>query len=51
MSFLYGAPPKMIWLRCGNCSVKELDAIIRKGFDEISAFLKTTYGSLLVIDD
>ena len=51
MSFLYGAPPKVIWLRCGNCSVGELEAIVRLKFDVISMFLKSDDGALLMIDD
>ena len=51
MSFLYGAPPKVIWLRCGNCSVGELETIIRLRFDRISMFLKSDDGALLMIDD
>ena len=51
MSFLYGSPPKVIWLRCGNCSVVELETIIRTQFDKISNFLKLTESALLVINE
>jgi predicted nuclease of predicted toxin-antitoxin system len=49
MSFLYGAPPKTVWLRCGNCSTADLERIIREHTDEIAAFLQDTTGALLVI--
>jgi predicted nuclease of predicted toxin-antitoxin system len=50
MSFLYGAPPKTIWLRKGNCSVNELEEIIRRHAMEIVAFLKDSENALLVVE-
>lgn len=29
-SLLYGAPPKFIWLRVGNCPVKTVEDLLRK---------------------
>lgn len=49
MSFLYGAPPKTVWLRCGNCTVAELEAIIRGRSGEILRFGADSTGALLVI--
>ena len=49
MSFLYGAPPKFIWLRCGNCSVRELEAIIRSNYSSIATFEVDLEAALLVI--
>jgi predicted nuclease of predicted toxin-antitoxin system len=51
MSFLYGAPPKTIWLRCGNCPIATLEATIRRNAEKISSFLNAAEGALLVIDD
>jgi predicted nuclease of predicted toxin-antitoxin system len=28
-SLLYGAPPKFIWLRVGNCATKRIEALLR----------------------
>lgn len=30
-SRLYGAPPKIIWLRCGNRTAQETEEIMRRG--------------------
>ena len=49
MSFLYGAPPKAIWLRCGNCSTNDLEAVIRSQATDIMAFLQQSAGALLII--
>lgn len=46
MSFLFGAPPKVIWLRRGNCSVAETERILRTHSIRIREFEsdpETTY--------
>ena len=30
-SRLYGSPPKVIWLRCGNAPTKQVEALLRSG--------------------
>jgi predicted nuclease of predicted toxin-antitoxin system len=34
---LFGFPPKIIWIRRGNCSVKTIEEILRDNYDEIAA--------------
>lgn len=34
-SRLYGSPPKVIWLRCGNAPTSNVEAIFRSGFETI----------------
>ncbi|WP_413167184.1 DUF5615 family PIN-like protein [Capilliphycus salinus ALCB114379] len=34
-SRLYGSPPKVIWLRCGNTSTSNVEAILRSGAETI----------------
>ena len=29
-SRLHGAPPKVVWLRCGNCTPQQVEAILRR---------------------
>ena len=38
MSFLRGAPPKVIWIRRGNCTTDEIEALLRSKRAEILAF-------------
>jgi predicted nuclease of predicted toxin-antitoxin system len=38
-SFLYGQPPKVIWVRLGNCSTRAIEALLRQHSEEIRAFL------------
>lgn len=37
MSFVFGHPPKVIWIRRGNCSVKESESILRANAPRIHA--------------
>jgi predicted nuclease of predicted toxin-antitoxin system len=38
-SFLYGPPPKVIWIGLGNCSTSQVAGLLRKHRGEIEAFL------------
>jgi len=33
-SLIAGAPPKVIWIRRGNCSTSDIEAILRRHSDE-----------------
>jgi predicted nuclease of predicted toxin-antitoxin system len=49
MSFLHGAPPKVIWLKVGNCSTSQIEALLRERAELISEFSETDQGSFLVL--
>ena len=49
-SFLYGAPPKVIWLAIGNCSTDEIERHLRVHREEIDAFADDPDATLLVIE-
>ncbi len=34
-SLLQGFPPKIVWIRRGNCSTQEIETILRENFDGI----------------
>lgn len=38
-SRLYGSPPKVVWLRCGNAPTNQVEALIRAGAEAIQALL------------
>ena len=49
-SLLYGHPPKVVWIRRGNCSVRHIELILRNKAKEIarlSADKELTYLILL----
>ncbi|MHB9000572.1 MAG: DUF5615 family PIN-like protein [Thermoanaerobaculia bacterium] len=39
-SLLYGAPPKVVWIRTGNYTSAELEQILRNASGDIAAFLR-----------
>jgi len=49
MSFLFGAPPKVIWIRRGNCSVRESEAILRTNASRIHEFNSDEVAAYLVL--
>jgi predicted nuclease of predicted toxin-antitoxin system len=38
IALLRGAPPKIVWLRCGNSTVTAVDRLLRLNFDQIEKF-------------
>jgi predicted nuclease of predicted toxin-antitoxin system len=39
-SILFGAPPKVIWIRRGNCSTADIERMLRDGATGIEAAMK-----------
>jgi len=48
-SFLYGYPPRVIWIRLGNCSTKNVATLLLDRREEIEAFHLSTERSFLVV--
>ena len=48
-SFLFGHPPKVIWIRRGNCSTPEVEDILRANYDNLVAFEQDGEGSFLTL--
>lgn len=48
LSFLRGAPPKVIWLRVGNCTVTELREIIVGNLNQLQVFEAATESFLMI---
>jgi predicted nuclease of predicted toxin-antitoxin system len=46
-SFLYGFPPKVIWVRLGNCSTADVERVLRTNFVIIKVFYEDKYASFL----
>ena len=49
MSFVNGAPPKIIWLRIGNASTPAIETFIRSALVKIRTFEISPEESLLVL--
>ena len=48
-SVLRGYPPKIIWLRVGNCGSAEIEALLRSAAQTISRFIHQEQESVLVL--
>ena len=48
-SFLYGHPPKVVWIRRGNCSTGTIELIIREHQDDLFKFVQSEPGSFLAL--
>ena len=47
LSLVFGNPPKVIWIRLGNCSTSQVENLLRHNFDTIKLFYQDKYLSLL----
>ena len=48
-SFLLGAPPKVIWLKVGNCTTGKIAALLLAHVDLVLSFERDPFGALLVL--
>ena len=49
LSLVFGNPPKVVWLRLGNCSTRQVENLLRRNFDVIKLFYEDEYVSLLAL--
>ena len=49
LSVLYGAPPKVVWIRRGNCSTRQIELILRNKFENIKSLVGDSESTYLVI--
>lgn len=49
-SFLFGHPPKVVWLRCGNCSTSTIENILRRHRGGLETFASDIEGSFLLLE-
>ena len=49
LAMLRGAPPKIIWMRCGNSTVAEIERLLRSNFAEIEKFDSSSVSTILEI--
>lgn len=50
LSLVFGNPPKVIWIRIGNCSTSQVENLLRREFATITMFYKDKYSSLLALE-
>lgn len=47
--FLFGHPPKVVWVRLGNCSTDEVANLLRARHSDVIAFQAVEQGSFLAL--
>jgi predicted nuclease of predicted toxin-antitoxin system len=48
-SFVLGAPPKVIWIRLGNCRTNQIEALLRDHVQEVEAFTHNEESTFLAL--
>ena len=48
-SFLKGHPPKVIWIRVGNCSTQTIEDLLRESYASIADFLRDPNAAFLAL--
>lgn len=48
-SMLRGAPPRVIWLRLGNCRTADVEAVLRARYSDVLAFVADPDAALLIL--
>ena len=51
LSSLLGHPPKVVWLRLGNCSTRNVDEVLRRRHLELLHFQDDAGTALLIVSD
>lgn len=49
-SFLFGPPPKVVWVRRGNCSTSDIEAILRAHHTDLQWFEQDEKGAFLALE-
>ena len=48
-ALVFGAPPKVIWIRLGNCRTGVVESLLRQRFDDIIGFEADSHESILAL--
>ncbi|MDH4246110.1 MAG: DUF5615 family PIN-like protein [Nitrospira sp.] len=49
-SFLFGHPPKVVWIRRGNCSTSDIEQLLRNHRHHLAQFAADPEGAFLIIE-
>ena len=49
LSFLYGAPPKVVWVRLGNCTTADIEQALRRHHSDLLYFDANEEGAFLIV--
>ena len=46
---VHGPPPKVVWLRIGNCTTSQVELVVRSSLEKIDAFISDPSTGLLTL--
>jgi predicted nuclease of predicted toxin-antitoxin system len=49
VSFLYGAPPKVVWVRLGNCPTADIEQALQRHHTDLLDFDANKEGAFLIV--
>ncbi len=49
LSLLRGAPPRVVWIRLGNCTTHQIEAILRKHSSDIQSLIENPEAEFLLL--
>lgn len=49
LGILLGFPPKVIWIRRGNCSMKDIEVLLRENQESIDNFVQDNGSHILAL--
>lgn len=49
-SFLFGAPPKVIWIQKGNCTTSQIEDILRRHLADLQHFFNDPDATFLALE-
>jgi len=50
LSIVHGSPPKIVWLKIGNCKVSAIENLLRSRFIPLKIFLEDLQSDIIEID-
>ncbi len=50
LAFLFGAPPKVVWIRLGNCSTTDVERLLRTNRATMAAFVADSTSVVLILE-
>jgi len=48
-SLVRGPPPKVVWVRLGNCTTADVEALLRSRYADVAAFASEESEALLIL--
>jgi predicted nuclease of predicted toxin-antitoxin system len=50
LAFLRGPPPKVIWIRLGNCTRSEIEALLQESAEQVRQFIANRESAFLIME-